>query len=199
MSQSRNCSSTIFPESRLTQDRERRSTKHKSENNEHKKKHKHNEGKRKKKNHSPEGSFSSNFLNVNLRHHDALEFEWTFTMPKYQPLDLYFLFDLSYSMKQDLKNLIDYSNILFQMFLGLYPKDAVDNFHVGFGSFVDKRLMPASSENEAMLDNPCKLDGPTAISKQYCKSNFVFENNLALGKISSEDFASFLEANVFVR
>ena len=41
-------------------------------------------------------------------------------MPKYQSLDLYFLFDLSFSMKQDLNNLVTYSNTLFQMFLDLY-------------------------------------------------------------------------------
>ena len=55
-----------------------------------------------------------------MRYHDELEFKWNFTMPKYQSLDLYFLFDLSFSMKQDLNNLVTYSNTLFQMFLDLY-------------------------------------------------------------------------------
>ena len=68
-----------------------------------------------------------------------------------EPLDLYFLFDLSYSMEPDVKNLIAYSEKLFEKFENIYPEGKRDYFHVGFGSFVDKRLMPASSENDVIL------------------------------------------------
>lgn len=55
-------------------------------------------------------------------------------MPEYQPLDLYFLFDLSYSMEPDVKNLIAYSEKLFEKFENIYPGRAlllsidIDNF-----------------------------------------------------------------------
>ena len=102
-------------------------------------------------------------------------------------------------MKRDLDNLVQYSKVLFEKFLALYPEDAADFFHVGFGSFVDKRLMPAASENLAMLKNPCLLDGDSAGSNKKCKSNFVFENNLPLASRPAKEFAEFLEKNVDVR
>ena len=183
-------------------------------------------------------------------------------MPKYQPLDLYFLFDLSFSMKKDLKNLVKYSNTLFDKFLNMYegaadtdlvPKTVsffwlighkfffdfplignteifdfrlIGNteifdfrfpsnmkqlfrkvrqqkfrtiilhdgyFHVGFGSFIDKLRMPASSENDAMLGNPCLLDKKDGLSKQKCQPNFLFQNNLNLSERSSEEFASHVD------
>ena len=76
---------------------------------------------------------------------------------------------------------------------------AADFFHVGFGGFVDKRLMPAASENLAMLENPCLLDGDSAGSNKKCKSNFVFENNLPLASRPAKEFADFLEKHVDVR
>ena len=191
------CSSKIFPQSTLFdgQPRVPRSTKdRKSKRNKNK-----NSKNKQQTEVGKDQAFFPDSLNIQLRHHDTLEFTWEFKMPEFQPLDLYFLFDLSFSMKQDLKNLIDYSNILFNMFLDLYPKDAADNFHVGFGSFVDKKIMPASSENEAMLENPCLLDFPGAESKQKCQSNFVFRNDLPLDHHSAEDFAQFLEDHVKVR
>ena len=69
-----------------------------------------------------ESAFSSDYIEVSLRAHDEFKFSFTFTMPKYQPLDLYFLFDLSFSMKQDLNNLVEYSKTLFELFLELYPE-----------------------------------------------------------------------------
>jgi hypothetical protein len=54
----------------------------------------------------------------------------------------------------------------------LFEEGKKDYFHAGFGSFVDKRLMPASSENDVLLDNPCALDSEDAPSNQQCASNF---------------------------
>ena len=59
--------------------------------------------------------------------------------------------------------------------------------------------MPASSENDAMLENPCLLDSDSAGSNQKCKSNFVFENNLPLDSRPAHEFSKFLEENVHVR
>ena len=81
-------------------------------------------------------------------------------MPEYQAIDLYFVFDLSYSMRDDLQKLSDYCGLLFKKFANLYPKEDKHLFHVGLGTFVDKKLLPAAAErgNDALRENPCLTD-----------------------------------------
>ncbi|CAG5102632.1 Oidioi.mRNA.OKI2018_I69.chr1.g392.t1.cds [Oikopleura dioica] len=147
---------------------------------------------------SAQNPFSPSAMNLQIRPFDEFEFEWTFEMPEYQPLDLYFLFDLSYSMEPDVKNLIAYSEKLFEKFENIYPEGKRDYFHVGFGSFVDKRLMPASSENDVILENPCALDPLDSPSGGKCATNFVFENNLPLAQRDGAEFSKDIKRNVKV-
>jgi len=156
-----NCSSLINPPSQIESSRNRRSAendhekhkKHKSKSPKKEKNHKNN-GKSKSKaaagatgaagaailrsgindRDSAHNPFTPSAMNLQIRLLDEFQFEWTFEMPEYQPLDLYFLFDLSYSMEPDVKNLIAYSEKLFEKFENIYPGRAlllsidIDNF-----------------------------------------------------------------------
>ena len=72
------------------------------------------------------------------RTNDEVEFDWQFSMPPFQPIDLYFVFDLSFSMKPDLEKLQQYSSVLFEKFWCLFPDEEKESFHVGIGTFIDK-------------------------------------------------------------
>ena len=56
------------------------------------------------------------------------------------PVDLYYLMDLSSSMKDDKNNLSKLATLLSSTMKNISSK-----FHLGFGSFVDKVLMPFTS------------------------------------------------------
>jgi len=73
-----------------------------------------------------------------IRTNDEKEFDWQFSMPPFQPIDLYFVFDLSFSMKPDLEKLQQYSSVLFEKFWCLFPDEEKESFHVGIGTFIDK-------------------------------------------------------------
>lgn len=67
------------------------------------------------------------------------------------PVDLYYLMDLSYSMKDDLANLRSLGNDLAKAMGSTTSK-----LHMGFGAFVDKTLSPYMYmfPDEA-ISNPC--------------------------------------------
>ena len=103
-------------------------------------------------------------------------------------------------MKSDLAKLASYSVRLFEKFYELYENDEQrERFHVGLGSFVDKRLSPASSENDAFRENPCLTDpvfrGKVRLSTVCvkhevlkCEPNYVFRNNLPLANRGAKQF-----------
>lgn len=53
------------------------------------------------------------------------------------PVDLYYLMDLSKSMEDDKEKLSGLGNLLAQTM-----QNITSNFRLGFGSFVDKTVMP---------------------------------------------------------
>lgn len=53
------------------------------------------------------------------------------------PVDLYYLMDLSNSMKDDKQKLSDLGQLLVESMSNI-----TSNFRLGFGSFVDKVVMP---------------------------------------------------------
>uniref|UniRef100_A0A8C7UCF3 Integrin beta n=1 Tax=Oncorhynchus mykiss TaxID=8022 RepID=A0A8C7UCF3_ONCMY len=84
------------------------------------------------------------------------------------PIDLYYLMDLSYSMKDDLENV---KNLGTQLMLEM--SKITSDFRIGFGSFVEKTVMPYISTTPAKLLNPCTGD-------QNCTSPFSYKNVLKL-------------------
>lgn len=66
------------------------------------------------------------------------------------PVDLYYLMDLSHSMKDDKDNLAELGNLLSDEMGKI-----TSNFRLGFGSFVDKVVMPYVSTVPEKLKEPC--------------------------------------------
>ena len=62
---------------------------------------------------------------------------FSFSQAEDYPVDLYYLMDLSKSMEDDKKKLSDLGDLLVKEMSSLTSK-----FRLGFGSFVDKVVMP---------------------------------------------------------
>eukprot|EP00057_Strongylocentrotus_purpuratus_P002706 XP_003725074.1 PREDICTED: integrin beta-1 [Strongylocentrotus purpuratus] len=94
------------------------------------------------------------------------------------PVDMYYLMDLSQSMKEDLETIRQLAGDLVDKM-----KELTRNFQVGFGSFVDKNIIPFASlkENgEVLLD--CAPE---------CEDPYLFKNGQTLTN-SSELFGQTL-------
>lgn len=88
------------------------------------------------------------------------------------PVDLYYLMDLSLSMKDDLDTIRNLGTKLAQEMGKL-----TSNFRLGFGSFVDKNMSPFSYTAPKYQENPCNgwvlrkircsLDVPLQIEEKH--------------------------------
>ncbi|XP_072307290.1 integrin beta-1 [Eucyclogobius newberryi] len=103
-----------------------------------------------------------------LRSGEPQPFTLTFKRAEDYPIDLYYLMDLSYSMKDDLENVKNLGTSLM-----LEMSKITSDFRIGFGSFVEKTVMPYISTTPAKLLNPCTGD-------QNCTSPFSYKNVLKL-------------------
>ncbi|XP_069004707.1 integrin beta-3a [Embiotoca jacksoni] len=109
-------------------------------------------------------------LHMTLRPGDAKLFTVTVKQVEDYPVDLYYLMDLSFSMKDDLARLRTLGNELAET-MG----QTTSNLRMGFGAFVDKTVSPYmyTSPPEA-VQNPC-----SGISEQ-CQAQFGFKHVLSL-------------------
>ncbi|CAI9609877.1 unnamed protein product [Staurois parvus] len=107
-------------------------------------------------------------LKFELRLGEPQTFNLTFRRAEDYPIDLYYLMDLSYSMKDDLENVKNLGTALTEKM-----KQITSDFRIGFGSFVEKTVMPYISTTPAKLTNPCTSD-------QRCTSPFSYKNVLSL-------------------
>uniref|UniRef100_A0A8C9Z108 Integrin beta n=1 Tax=Sander lucioperca TaxID=283035 RepID=A0A8C9Z108_SANLU len=92
------------------------------------------------------------------------------------PVDLYYLMDLSYSMKDDLEFVKNLGQDLFAA-LNKITKYA----QIGFGAFVDKTVLPYTNTNKEKLLKPCDED------YQHCQAAFGYRHVLSL-TTSTEEF-----------
>ena len=76
-------------------------------------------------------------VRMSLRVHEAHDLKVQFALAPNYPIDLYYLMDLSKSMEDDKDKLSTLGNLLAQEMRKL-----TSNFRLGFGSFVDKVVMP---------------------------------------------------------
>ncbi|XP_075036354.1 integrin beta-2 [Mixophyes fleayi] len=97
------------------------------------------------------------------------EFEVKFKRAEGYPVDLYYLMDLSFSMNDDLENVKKLGN---QLLLAL--NSITKSAQIGFGSFVDKTVLPFVSTHPEQLKNPCP-DKPDS-----CQPPFSFKHILNL-------------------
>uniref|UniRef100_A0A674C927 Integrin beta n=1 Tax=Salmo trutta TaxID=8032 RepID=A0A674C927_SALTR len=90
-------------------------------------------------------------LRLTLRPDDARRFTVTVKQVEDYPVDLYYLMDLSYSMKDDLARLRSLGNQL-----AAAMGRTTSNLRMGFGAFVDKPLSPYMyTYPEEAVSNPC--------------------------------------------
>ncbi|XP_050969324.1 LOW QUALITY PROTEIN: integrin beta-7 [Labeo rohita] len=115
--------------------------------------------------------------NVNITLRVGVPFEFTVEFKRAQgyPIDLYYLMDLSYSMKDDLEQIKTLGQKILKKL-----KDITQTVRIGFGSFVDKEMLPYVSQVKARRQNPC----PNRIDT--CQPAFSFKNVLPLTDDASE-------------
>lgn len=116
-----------------------------------------------------------------LRPNQQQSFRVTFKQQASYPVDLYFLLDLSFSMhrqKEATKRLITLGNDI-----SIVMRNITDNFRLGFGTFVDKVVMPYTSWTEVMFRDRCPLAGGN------CRPPHDFKNQLSLG-LNQDSFAA---------
>ncbi|KAM5336674.1 integrin beta-5 [Glossophaga mutica] len=87
---------------------------------------------------------------VSLRPGDKTTFQLQVRQVEDYPVDLYYLMDLSLSMKDDLDNIRSLGTKLAEEMRKL-----TSNFRLGFGSFVDKNISPFSYIAPRYQTNPC--------------------------------------------
>uniref|UniRef100_A0A8D0A896 Integrin beta n=1 Tax=Sander lucioperca TaxID=283035 RepID=A0A8D0A896_SANLU len=107
-------------------------------------------------------------LTLTLRSGEPQTFELKFKRAEDYPIDLYYLMDLSFSMKDDLENVKNLGTDLMKEM-----QEITSDFRIGFGSFVEKTVMPYISTTPARLINPCT-------GNQNCTSPFSYKNVLKL-------------------
>ncbi|XP_035379481.1 integrin beta-2 isoform X2 [Electrophorus electricus] len=108
-------------------------------------------------------------ITLELRPGHPFTFEFKFQRAEGYPVDLYYLMDLSYSMGDDLKNV---KNLGIQLLNKL--KSITGHARIGFGSFVDKTLLPFTDTNEEKLKKPCPP------KEKDCQPAFGFQHVLNL-------------------
>ncbi|KAK7163526.1 hypothetical protein R3I93_007551 [Phoxinus phoxinus] len=113
-------------------------------------------------------------LTLDLRSGEAQKFVLKFKRAEDYPIDLYYLMDLSFSMKDDLENVKNLGTHLMKKM-----QTITSDFRIGFGSFVEKTVMPYISTTPAKLLNPCTSD-------QNCTSPFSYKNVLSLTEDGSQ-------------
>ena len=89
-------------------------------------------------------------IRVRLRPGESIHFNATVKPAPNFPLDLYYLMDLSFSMRDDLTNLMSLS-----VDIATRINNISSDSHLGFGSFVDKPFAPYISTTLSNLDDPC--------------------------------------------
>ncbi|KAG7463909.1 hypothetical protein MATL_G00181570 [Megalops atlanticus] len=87
---------------------------------------------------------------LSLRPGDQTWFEVQVRQVEDYPVDLYYLMDLSLSMKDDLDTIRNLGTKLAEEM-----KKLTSNFRLGFGSFVDKNMSPFSYTAPKYQNNPC--------------------------------------------
>ncbi|ETE60238.1 Integrin beta-1, partial [Ophiophagus hannah] len=108
------------------------------------------------------------------------------------PVDLYYLMDLSYSMKDDLEKIKQLGSDLMAALRKVTTSVKIalqcvrrlrkteDLFIVGFGAFVDKTVLPYVNMVPSKRKHPCQ------IPKENCQPAFSYRHVLALTENASE-------------
>ncbi|KAJ8351654.1 hypothetical protein SKAU_G00231300 [Synaphobranchus kaupii] len=85
------------------------------------------------------------------------------------PVDLYYLMDLSYSMKDDLENVKNLGEHLLETL-----RKMTSRARIGFGAFVDKTVLPFTNTNAKKLKKPCPEE------ENSCQPAFGYRHVLSM-------------------
>ncbi|XP_050434816.1 integrin beta-PS isoform X2 [Adelges cooleyi] len=102
---------------------------------------------------------------LKLRINEAYRISLNYAQAEDYPVDLYYLMDLSKSMEDDKEKLSKLGNLLAESM-----QNITSNFRLGFGSFVDKVVMPYVSTVAKKLESPC----------DSCVRTYGYQNQLSL-------------------
>lgn len=108
-------------------------------------------------------------VRVTLRPGQPQQLRVSFLRAAGYPVDLYYLMDLSYSMKDDLERVRQLGHALL-----VQLRKVTHSVRIGFGSFVDKTVLPFVSTVPSKLRHPC----PSRL--EPCQSPFSFHHVLSL-------------------
>ncbi|XP_048202051.1 integrin beta-2 isoform X1 [Perognathus longimembris pacificus] len=114
-------------------------------------------------------------VTLHLRPGQAAVFNVTFRRAKGYPIDLYYLMDLSYSMLDDLMNVKKLGGDLLRAL-----NEITESGRIGFGSFVDKTVLPFVNTHPEKLRNPCPN------KEKQCQAPFAFRHVLKLTDNSNQ-------------
>ncbi|KAL6266943.1 hypothetical protein P5V15_000028 [Pogonomyrmex californicus] len=110
-------------------------------------------------------------VNLKLRINEAFRMSFAYSQAEDYPVDLYYLMDLSKSMEDDKKKLSDLGQLLVESMSKI-----TSNFRLGFGSFVDKVVMPYVNTVPKSLIEPC----------DRCASPYGYRNIMRLSQDTSK-------------
>ena len=102
---------------------------------------------------------------LKLRVNEAFNMDFYYEQAIDYPVDLYYLMDLSKSMEDDKEKLSALGDLLADAMSRL-----TSNFRLGFGSFVDKVVMPYVSTVPRKLEEPC----------EGCAAPYGFKHHMSL-------------------
>ncbi|KFZ60694.1 Integrin beta-2, partial [Antrostomus carolinensis] len=128
-------------------------------------------------------------VHLRLRIGQPAVFEVKFRRATGYPIDLYYLMDLSYSMLDDLEKVKKLGGELLRALESTTPFR-----RIGFGSFVDKTVLPFVNTHPEKLQNPCPN------KDKQCQPPFAFKHILSLtddaAKFESEVGKQFISGNL---
>ncbi|XP_073961601.1 integrin betanu subunit [Choristoneura fumiferana] len=108
-------------------------------------------------------------IRLSLKPRETTKIQFSYRPAKNYPLDLYYLMDLTWSMKDDKETLVSLRDDLPSML-----KNLTDNFRLGFGSFADKPVLPYINVDERRRANPCNAE------EQTCEPTYSYRHHLSL-------------------
>ncbi|XP_060523275.1 integrin beta-nu-like [Cylas formicarius] len=114
---------------------------------------------------------------VVLRKDAPINFTFTYNAAKNYPLELYYLGDLSYSMRTHLETLKNLGDDL-----GKSLENLTLNYKLAYGSFLDKPALPFFYTDEKNMNNPCMSES------QKCERGYLFRHRLNFTKNTGRFF-----------
>ncbi|XP_026495525.2 integrin beta-nu [Vanessa tameamea] len=108
-------------------------------------------------------------IRLSLKPRETRKIKFSYRPAKNYPLDLYYLMDLTWSMKDDKETLVSLRDDLPSLL-----KNLTDNFRIGFGAFAEKPIMPFISVDPRRLANPCTVE------EEACEATYSYKHHLTL-------------------